>query len=115
MGPPPAGGPPGEPKQRNETMAIVSLAAGIVAILCIFPGCCCYLSFLAPLPGVAGIVLGIMARKKIEQDPVNLTGDKLALIGMICGGVATALFVVFLVLYILGFAGQVINDLPRNF
>jgi hypothetical protein len=107
-------GGPDVSKPKYETLAVISLVAGIAAILCIFPGCCCYLSFLAPAPGIAAIVLGIMSRKKIEQDPLNLTGSVLALTGMICGGVATALFLIFIILYILGIAGQVISDLSHQ-
>ena len=102
-------------KPKNDTMAIVSLASGIAAILCIFPGCCCYLSFIAPLPGIAAVVTGFLARKNIEKDPVNLTGNTLALVGMICGGAAVALFLVFIVLYILGIAGSVISDMQGKF
>jgi hypothetical protein len=113
--PPPAGGPSDIQKPKNEMMAIISLAAGIASVLCIFPGCCCYLSFVAPLPGIAAVITGYLARKKIAEDPVNLTGGMLALIGMICGGTGTALFFVFLILYILGIAGGVISDLMNKF
>lgn len=112
---PPPGGPSDISKPKNETMAIVSLAAGIASLLCVFPGCCCYLVFIAPLPGIASIVTGFMARKKIEEDPVNLTGGTLALVGMICGIAGVAMFLVFIVLYILGIAGDIMSSMPREF
>lgn len=114
VAPPPGGGSDLQ-KPKNDTMAIVSIASGIAAILCIFPGCCCYLSFIAPLPGIAAVVTGFLARKNIERDPVNLTGDKLALVGMICGGASVVLFLVFVVLYILGIAGGVMSDMKNQF
>ena len=113
--PPPAAGPSDIQKPKNEMMAIISLAAGIASVLCIFPGCCCYLSFVAPLPGIAAVITGYLARKKIAEDPVNLTGGMLALIGMICGGAGTALFLVYVVLYILGIAGGVMSDVMQKF
>jgi hypothetical protein len=114
MGPPP-GGPTDMQKPKNDTMAIVSIAAGIASLLCVFPGCCCSLTFIAPLPGIAAVVTGFLARKNIEKDPVNLTGNTLAMVGMICGGASVVLFLVFVVLYILGIAGSVIGDMKNQF
>jgi len=114
--PPPAGMTPvaGEQKPKMETMALISLIAGIVSLLFIFPGCCCWLSWVAWAPGAAAIVLGIMARNKINQDPVNLTGGNLALIGIISGAAGVVLFLLFVVLYILGIAGGVMQDMYQK-
>jgi hypothetical protein len=43
--------------------------------------------------GVAGIVLGVMALRRIRRDPARLSGRGLAMAGAITGGVAVALFV----------------------
>ncbi len=50
----------------------------------------------------AGLVLGIVARKQIRQ--TGEEGDGLALAGIIVGGIATALFVLFIVFWIVAFA-----------
>jgi hypothetical protein len=66
------------PRQTN-TMAILSLVLAFV---------------FAP----AGLVLGIMARKQIRQTGED--GDGLALAGIIVGGIATALFALMIVFFI---------------
>jgi hypothetical protein len=50
----------------------------------------------------AGIVLGVMARKQIKQ--TGEEGDGLALAGIIVGSIATAFFVLFIVIWIVAFA-----------
>jgi len=46
----------------------------------------------------AGLVLGIVARKQIRE--TGEEGDGLALAGIIVGGIATALFALFIVVWI---------------
>ncbi|MFD2090767.1 DUF4190 domain-containing protein [Blastococcus deserti] len=83
---PPAGyGPPGYPPvygRPTNTMAILALVLAFV-----FPP--------------AGLVLGIVARRQIRQTGED--GEGLALAGIIVGGIATALFVLMLVLMIAAF------------
>ncbi len=50
----------------------------------------------------AGLILGIVARKQIRQTGED--GDGLALAGIIVGGIVTAIFVFFIVLWIIAFA-----------
>ena len=50
----------------------------------------------------AGLVLGIMARKQIRQ--TGEEGDGLALAGIIVGSIATAFFVLFIVVWVIAFA-----------
>ena len=87
-GPPPGYGypPPGYPgawRRPTNTMAILALVMAFV---------------FAP----AGLVLGIVARKQIRQ--TGEEGDGLALAGIIVGGIATALFALVIVVWILAFA-----------
>ena len=86
-GPPPGYGypPPGYPgawRRPTNTMAILALVMAFV---------------FAP----AGLVLGIVARKQIRQ--TGEEGDGLALAGIIVGGIATALFALLIVVWILAF------------
>jgi hypothetical protein len=50
----------------------------------------------------AGLVLGIIARKQIRQ--TGEEGSGLALAGIIIGGIATALFALLIVFWIIAFA-----------
>lgn len=75
---PPPGYPPMYPRQTN-TMAILALVLAFV---------------FAP----AGLVLGIVARKQIRQTGED--GDGLALAGIIVGGIATALFALMIIFFV---------------
>ena len=85
--PPPGYGPPGYPpafyRPPTNSMAILSLVLAFV---------------FAP----AGIVLGVMARKQIRQ--TNEEGDGLALAGIIIGSIATGLWALIIILWIVAFA-----------
>ncbi len=87
-GPPPGYGYPPPPypgawRRPTNTMAILALVMAFV---------------FAP----AGLVLGIIARRQIRQ--TGEEGDGLALAGIIVGGIATALFALMIVVWILAFA-----------
>src|SRR5215207_2076425 len=84
--PPPGYGPPGYPPvyvRPTNTMAILALVMAFV---------------FAP----AGLILGIVARKQIRETGED--GDGLALAGIIVGGIVTAIFVLFIVFWIIAFA-----------
>jgi hypothetical protein len=84
--PPGYGPPPGYPSaypRPTNTMAILALVMAFV---------------FAP----AGLVLGIVARRQIRETGED--GDGLALAGIIVGGIVTAIFVFFIVLWIIAFA-----------
>ena len=83
---PPGYPPPGYPPvyvRPTNTMAILALVMAFV---------------FAP----AGLILGIVARKQIRETGED--GDGLALAGIIVGGIVTAIFVFFMVLWIIAFA-----------
>ncbi|SNR62354.1 DUF4190 domain-containing protein [Blastococcus mobilis] len=83
---PPGYGPPGYPPvhvRPTNTMAILALVLAFV---------------FAP----AGLVLGIVARRQIRRTGED--GDGLALAGIIVGGIVTAIFVFFILLWIIAFA-----------
>ncbi len=66
--------PPEKPLDRNSKLAYASLAMGFTSWLLI--------PFLA---GIAAIVLGHMARLEIARSEGRLTGDGLAIAGLVMG------------------------------
>ena|GEM_PF-2013489 len=92
-GPPPP--PPGYPgaagtARSTNPLAIASLVVSLVGLLC------CGLGF---IPGIVGIVLGVVANKQIAQTGQN--GAGMAKAGIIIGAVVVALSIIWLVV---GFA-----------
>ena len=84
---------------QNQTFAYISLACGILSMTI-----CCSAGILL---GPAGIILGFMARSKINEDPEAYGGGMLALIGMITGGIGTLLFFGLIILQV--FLGGLAN------
>ena len=84
----PPGWGPGWPRPTN-TLAILALVLAFV---------------FAP----AGLVLGVVARRQIRQ--TGEEGDGLALAGIIIGAIATALFALVIVVWVIAFASLASGD-----
>lgn len=105
-GPPPTGPYPGNPfaygvplsyvPPRTEPLAIVALVLGIVSLAAC--GCLVF--------GVLAVVFGIMGRKRIREANGTLTGDGLALAGLITGAISLVVGVAYLVFYVFAFAAS---------
>lgn len=95
--PPPSGGyPPQAPggysgAPQNNTKATISLILGIVGLLC------CGL-----FAGIPALILGLIAKKEIEQSNGMQTGGGLALTGIILGSIALAWSLIYGVLLLSG-------------
>lgn len=76
---------------QTSPLAIWSLVLSITSLFC------CGL-----LTAIPGIICGHMARSKIRESNGTLTGDGLALAGLIIGYVGAVLFVVISLIGILG-------------
>lgn len=87
--PTPAGAGP------NQTLAIVSLVAGILGLTV-----CCG----ALVPSLVAVVLGFMARGKANNDPANYGGAGLALGGLITGVIGLIGSIIVLIYVLLNFA-----------
>lgn len=72
-----------QPTTRTSTMALVSLIAGIVG-----------LTLLPILGSIVAVVTGYMARKEIRASAGAITGDGMALAGLIMGWIGVVLSVV---------------------
>jgi hypothetical protein len=84
--PPPPGRPP-----ETSLLAIVSLVAGILGVIG---------SFFAPLlASIVAIVCGHLARGRIRREPARLTGDGIALVGLILGYIGIAISIVGLIFW----------------
>lgn len=96
--PPQYGAPPpgyGAQPPKNSGKAIASMVTGLVGLLTI----CCGL-FVAS--SIAALVLGFLARKEIRQSNGQLTGDGMALTGIITGAVGIGLLVLSIILVTTG-------------
>lgn len=89
--PPPEGGYGyqgyGGAPQQTSVMAIISLVTGIIGVLC-----CGWFVF-----SIAAVVLGILAKKEIDQGlkagrGLAVAGLVLGVIGLVLGALTTALF-----------------------
>lgn len=90
--PPPAAG------GQNQTLAIVSIASGVLSLLCCF----------SIITGPVGVITGFLAKKKAEENPLEYAGRGLALAGMITGAIGTLLAVVLIILQIFfGILGRI--------
>ena len=78
----------------SQTLAIVSLALGIISVL------------LCQITGPVAVVVGLMARRKATQNPAQYTGAGFALGGIITGLIGT-LLLVLAVIYLIFVFGMV--------
>src|SRR5215207_6461028 len=85
--PPSPYGPPAVPAQTNP-LAVGSLIVSIGSAV-----------FCCGLPGIAGAIMGHVARKQIREQP-NQTGEGLALGGIIVGWIAFGLSILLVILYV---------------
>ncbi|CAN5436605.1 hypothetical protein BH10ACI3_BH10ACI3_15350 [soil metagenome] len=80
--------PPSGTVGQNTTLGLVSLVLGILSFVCLYG-----------IGGVAAIVLGIMQRSKIKNNPNEYGGGGLAMAGIILGLINILSFLGFIVLY----------------
>ena len=80
---------------RNEPLAIAGMVCGIAAIPLLLA---CGAGIVL---GVLGVVFGLIAMRRIRDSGGALTGRGMALAGAICGGVALAIFLIYIVVAII--------------
>ncbi len=87
----PAGG-------QDQTLAYVSLGAGISAFVC-----------LGPIGSITALITGYLAKKNIKENPDKYGGATLATVGMVLGGISlflTAIVIIFYIIIIVAAAGS---------
>lgn len=68
--------------KTNPPLAVWSLVLGIVSIICC-----------GPIAGIPAIICGHMARSRIKMEPDSLTGDGMAMAGLIMGYFSIIIFI----------------------
>jgi hypothetical protein len=89
--PPPPYRPPGT-QQPSQSLALASMITGIAGV---FLGGC-----LGPLPGIAALIMGLIALSQIKKTPDKVGGKSFATAGVIIGGVSIAFFVIMLIWFL---------------
>jgi hypothetical protein len=79
---------------QDKTLATVSLVLGILSLLLM----CCYLGL--PL-GAGALITGYLGMNRSNLDPESYGGKELAIIGMVLGGISTALSLGMIVLWLI--------------
>ena len=90
--PPPPYRPPIN-KQPSQGLALASMITGIAGLL--LGGC------LGPLPGIAAVIMGLVAQSQIKREPDKYGGKPFATAGVVIGGVSIAFYGLLLLFFIL--------------
>ena len=93
--PPPPYRPPGT-QQPSQALAIASMITGISGV--VLGGC------LGPLPGIAALIMGLIALSQIKKTPDKVGGKPFATAGVVIGAISIAFFLVMLIWFLLSIA-----------
>lgn len=85
---------------QSKGLAIGSLVAGILSLLC-----CNWF-----IVGIAAVIMGFIAKGKADKDPENYGGRGMAVAGLAIGAISMVLGVVVWALYFLGFMANIIGN-----
>lgn len=88
--PPP---PPAYALPPNKSLATASLVIGIISVTV---GWLC----LGPIPGIAALILGIVALSQIKKYPDRVGGKQSAVIGIVTGSITVLIYIGFMIFYI---------------
>ncbi len=100
--------PPPVPPQQSNTVALISLIAGISSVALLLLSICTWCLGVIPLLiGIGAAVLGVISKRQIDQSQGLQTGRKMAVAGIVLGVVGAVLSLVFMLigLLVVGFAG----------
>ena len=84
--------PPVYVKQPSQGLALASM---ITAIAGWVVGC------FGPLPGIAALIMGMMALSQIKKSPESTGGKAFALVGVIVGGMSILLYATLIIIFVL--------------
>jgi hypothetical protein len=69
----------------------------ILGVIGLFTGLFCF----GPIPGIAALILGVIALNQINRSPQTTTGKPLAMVGMITGGLSILVYGVIFIAWII--------------
>lgn len=95
------------PVKQSNTLALLSMIAGIISVFALLINFCVpCMGVPGVLFGIAGAVMGFIARKQIDESHGEQTGRKMAVTGMITGiigaGVSLLWWLITFILSLLG-------------
>jgi hypothetical protein len=89
------------PQGQTNTMAIISLIAGIIGLVILLAALCVPLFlFFSLLVGSVGILLGAMAKKRIDESQGAQSGRGLAIAGLVTGLISGVISLILIIIYI---------------
>ena len=96
------------PQAKTSGKAIASLVLGIISLITLPLGGILFLGIIGFFSGIVAIVFASLSFKEIKR--VQVRGRGMAIAGLVCGIVATALNVLaFVVSFIIGFTSAINN------
>ena len=96
--PAPAWQPPPPPFQGRQPQSQgLATAAMVVGILGLFLGFC-----MGPIPGIAALILGLVALSQIKKAPDKNGGKVPAIVGVVTGSLSIVFYGLFILLAIIG-------------
>jgi hypothetical protein len=96
--PAPVWQPPPPPYVRQQPSVGLALASMIVGIIGMATGLFC----LGPIPGIAALILGLVALSQIKKAPDRNGGKPFAIVGIISGSLSIAFYGLFIIIAIIG-------------
>lgn len=91
--PPPA---PYRPPINNKPSQGLAMASMIVAIVGLVMGGC-----FGPLPGIAALIMGLVALSQIKKEPDKYAGKPFATAGVVIGAISVAFYLVLFLWFLL--------------
>jgi len=96
------------PQAKTSGKAIASLVLGIISLIALPLGGIIFLGIIGFFSGIVAIVFASLSFKEIKR--VQVRGRGMAIAGLVCGIVATALNVLaFVVSFVIGFTSAINN------
>ena len=92
--PPPPPYSPAINKQASQGLAMASMIVAIVGV--VSAGC------FGPLPGIAALIMGLVALSQIKREPDKYGGKPLAIAGVAIGAVSVAFYLLLLLWFLFG-------------
>ena len=92
------------PPVKNNTLGLIGMIAGIVAVVSLLAGCCVLPivgQVFAIIFGLAALIMGFIARKQIKESDGEQGGSGMALAALIMGIAALAIGGILLIITLL--------------